>query len=331
MNIIETEFLSKTAEERDQKKREVFNRFFLWALGIRVILLENDNNWSDLMDKASDEDLDILISFLTHKDYVDGSVALASTYDEVQQKIVVQGEGFNTKLGKVRNIIAKIFAPTILLSKSSRPKKLQEEMAIILSNLDINTAITLFPTGTRDLVAPILAGIDFMITDDMVIPLGVMLSDTPPVFASKQTFSDNFKSLIGRLFTDRREAREFVLKMNGLNNDDYERMTEGKEKGKRRRENITAKFEMLRAYGVLKMVALIKEQYPDEELHPLLQNEDNLPLIKQSYSLLSEGNNHLEWLYNNTTNSSGDNKTFLDREEISDLLSFVDDNKIIVS
>lgn len=329
MQIIETEFLNKSPEERDAKKREIFNRFFLWSLGVSVIILENDDNWGELMEQASKEDLDVLITFLTHKDYIDGSVAIATTYDEITQKMIVQGEGFNTRMGKVRNIIARIFAPTILLSKSSRPKQLQEEMAQILSNLDENTAITLFPTGTRDLVARILAGIDFMITDEMVIPLGIMLSDTEPIFASKETFSDNLKSLFGRLFTDRRESREFVLKMNGLNSDDYERMTEGKERGRRRRQNIIGKLEMLRAYGVLKMLVLIKEQYPEEEPHPLLQNEDNLPLIKQSYELLSQVNNNLEWLYDHTTDSSKDTKSFLDRGEILSLLTFVNENDIL--
>lgn len=347
----------KKTPDIEIRKREFFNRFFLWALGVNVIALGEEHNWDELTAEALEENLYMLIVFLTHKDYIDGSVALASTDYEVEQKMIVQKEGFDGKgfegggqdldgrLGIIRKWIAQIIAPTILLSKKTNPELLKKEKERILNNLEPGVAITLFPTGTRNLLAPILGGVDFMVTEDMVIPLGIMLSDTKPIFASKQTVIENIKSLFSRIFNKRETSNEFILKINGLTSADYQRMSdlENEERVKRdletstkerieknkRRKKATAKLEVFRAYGVLKLFYLVGLGYPDKELNPLLENEDNIPLLQKSYALLEEAGESLVWLCENTTPSSGDTNTYLDREELLEILAYYKENKVL--
>lgn len=278
-----------------------FSDWFLKLFAIQVLVLGNEN-WDDLPVDAATEGVLPILAGLTHKDYVDGPVLWAALADiDLLLHLVVMKEGFSGGLNEIRSLVSSKVAPTLTLSRNSTGAN---EIKRIQAIGDENGAVGLFLSGNRRLTSPLKGGVTtLMRPNDTFYPF-VNLSDKEPVFPSGSGLVKNASELFSRLIFDRQTSTEFLYLLKPLKKEEIDFLAEGK-KSKAGREEILAKLEVIRAYGILKMFLEVTN-LSLAVINPLLQNSDNWPLLLWAKKHLQDNHEKTEWLVKSGYFSSED-------------------------
>lgn len=275
----------------ETEKYRAFSDWFLKLFAIEVLVLGQEN-WESLPADSKNPEVMPVLGGLTHKDYVDGPVLWSAiTDEEIMLQLVVMREGFSGGLNQVRNLVLDKIAPGLQLS---RHEPGAEQIKNIQTQGKKESAVGLFLSGNRNLTSPLKGGLTTLMREpDKLYPF-INLADRSPVFPSGSTLGQNAGELINRVLIKRQQAHEFLYLMKPLTKANLDELAESK-KSKAGRLEILAKLEIIRAYGVLKTFIEVAK-LGLVGANPLLQNTDNLPLLKQSQKLLQEDVARTEWL-----------------------------------
>jgi hypothetical protein len=276
-------------ERIDQLRRN--SDWFLKMLAVQVNVLGREN-WVGLPeDTHNDEVLPFLAGF-THKDYVDGPNLWEAIPDEdILLKYIVLTEGFSRGFGQIRDVFANAMAESLPVSRHATGA---QEMKRIQAQRDQDAAVAIFMTGNRGLTSPLKPGVQLMMGKQDVLYPFVNLSDTPPAFPSGSDLSQNVGELLQRTLLNRGRSTEYLYLMKPITRLALDEMKEGK-KGKVARAEVMGKLEVLRAYGVLK-TALEVASLGLTVVNPLVNNLDNIPLLRKAQYTLVDDKDRVLWL-----------------------------------
>lgn len=276
-------------EKIDYSRRN--SDWFLKMLDVYVTVIGQEN-WQGLSNDVHNEDRLPFLAGLTHKDYVDGPNLWTAIQDpDTFLKYVVMTEGFSGGVGVIRDRVAQLMGETLPVSRHSTSS---DEIKAIQSQRDQDAAIVLYLTGNRNLLSPLKPGIQMMMgKQDSIYPF-VNLSDTKPAFPSGSSFKQNIGELLNRTIVNRQSSTEYLYLLRPITKQALEEMKEGK-KRKEGREEVLKKLEVLRAYGVLKMAIEIAT-LGVSVVNPLVNNLDNIPLMKKAQMTLVDETERVVWL-----------------------------------
>jgi len=287
------------AKQIEIKKHILFSKAFLWALSVQFLVLAEEN-WKDLPKFIEDDKVLPILGGLTHKDHID-ALALRFIIENnylLQSAVLKEGfaGGFSNNL---KALVANFLTRKLLLSRHNLTLG---QIKNIRAQRDKKSAVSFFLTGNRNLMSDLKGGVSFLMEQNDVFLPFTILSDTKPVFPSGSNFRQELPIFIKRTTLQKikrtilrkEKSKEFLSLMPPISKEEIDLMGLGLRRGAKRKE-IVQKLEVLRAYGVLKLVL----ETTNRGESPLFKNQENLPLFEKSQQILKLDKDRVGWMVEN--------------------------------